>query len=107
MSVQCGVIQLVKHSTVNHLFLPPDGDGTCAELLEKLLILIIKHDVLGLGGVGEFLYVLGVDHIGLWHPGGLHQPRLQTMEIDILEKGMASWVITTTGTKERQKTGDV
>lgn len=76
VAVQFGVVQLVEHSAVDHLLLPADGDGACAELPEEFLVLGIERDVLDLRGVPELVHVLGVDHVGFWHPGGLHQPRL-------------------------------
>lgn len=101
MTVQFGVVQLVKHAAVDHLRLPLQGDGACAELPEECFILGIKLNVLVLRRVPELVHILGVDHVGFWHPGGLHQPSLQTMEIDVLEKCVASWVITTTVKKTR------
>ncbi len=100
VTVQFGVVQFVEHSAVDHFLLPLDGDAACAELPEEFLVLGIKRDVLDLRGVPELVRVLGVDHVGFWHPGGLHQPRLQTMEIDALEKHMVSWVLTTRDTKD-------
>lgn len=95
-SVQLRVVQLVKHSALNHLILPPDGDCTCAEPLEEQLVFGVKLNVLNLRSVLERVHVFGVDDIGFWHPRGLHKPRFQTMKIDSLKKHMVSRVITTT-----------
>ncbi len=90
--VQFGVVQFIKHAAVNHLPLPLRGDCACVELPEEFLILGIKLYVVDLRGVSQLLHVLRVDHVGFWHPGGLHQPGLQTMEGNVIEKGVASWV---------------
>ena len=37
--------------------------------------------------------VLGVDHVGFWHPWRINQPGLQTAEIDALEKHMVPWIL--------------
>lgn len=100
-TVQFRVVQLVKHSALNHLILPPDGDCTGAEPLEEQFIFGVKRNVLNLRGVPECVRVFGVDHIGFWHPRGLHKPCLQTVEIDSLKKDMVSRVIPTT-VKKRQ-----
>lgn len=101
MTIHFVVVQFVKHSAVDHLLLPADGDGACAELLEELLILALELDGgLDLGGVPELVRVLGVDHVGFWHPGRLHQPGLQTTEIDGLEKRVGPWVIPATIKKD-------
>ena len=99
VAVQFGVVQFIEQPAVNHLLLPLDGDCACAELPEEFLILGVELNVLDLRGDLELVCVLGVDHVGLWHPGGLHQPRVQTMEIDALEKHVVSWV-TTASTKK-------
>lgn len=75
-SVPLRAVQQVKCSALDHLLLPPNGDGTCAELLEELLIFRVKLNVLDLGGGPERVHVFGVGHVGFWHPGGLHEPRL-------------------------------
>lgn len=95
-TVQLRVIELVKHSALNHLILPSDGDRTGAEPREEQFIFGVKLNVLNLRGVLECVHVFGVDHIGFWHPRGLHKPRFQTVEIDFLKKDMVSRVITTT-----------
>lgn len=95
-SVQLGAVQQVKCSALNHLLLPPNRDGTCAELLEEPLIFRVKLNVLNLRGGPQRLRVFGVDHVGFWHPGRLHEPRLQTVEVYALKKDMVSRVITTT-----------
>lgn len=96
------IIQFTEHAAVNHLLLPLDGDCTCAELLEEFPIPGLKLDMLDLRGVPELARVLGVDHVGLRHPGGLHQPCFQTMEIDALEKSVFSWIIATNMKEEKQ-----
>lgn len=98
-SVRLGAVQLVKGAALDHLRLPPNGDRTCAELREEQLIFTVRRNVLHLGGGPEHVRVFGVDHVGFRHPGGLHEPRLQTVEIDALKKDMVSRVITTTGKK--------
>lgn len=50
-TVQLRVVQLVKHSALNHLILPPDGDRTGAEPLEEQFIFGVKFNVLNLRGV--------------------------------------------------------
>lgn len=75
-TVQLRVVQLVKHSALNHLILPPDGDRTGAEPLEEQFIFGVKLNVFNLRGVLERVRVFGVDHIGFWHPRGLHKPCL-------------------------------
>ena len=84
---------MLKHTAVNHLFLPHNGDCARAELFEKQMIFGIKVDVFKLRVVPELVDVLGIDHIGFWHPGRLQQPSLQPLEIDAFKKHMASWVI--------------
>lgn len=98
-SVTVEPVQLIKHSAVNHLLLPLDGDGPCAELLEEFLILGIKLNVLYFRAVLNLVHVLGIDHVGLWHPRRWHQAHLQTVEIDTVEKCMVSGVATTTARK--------
>lgn len=95
-TVSLRVVQLVKNSALDHLILPPDGDRTRAEPLEEQFISGVKLNVLNLGGVLERVHVFGVDHIGFWHPRGLHKSSLETVEIDSLKKDMVSGVITTT-----------
>lgn len=95
-SVELGAVQQLKRPALDHLLLPPNGDGTCAELLEEPLIFRVKLNILDLRGGPERVHVFGVDHVGFWHPGGLREPRLQTVEVDALKKDMVSWVITTT-----------
>lgn len=95
--VQLGVVQFIEHSAVNDFLLPADGDCTCAELLEESLIRGIDLDILDLRVVPQLISIFGIDHIGFWHPGGLLQPCLQTVEVDILEKIMVSWVVTFAG----------
>lgn len=92
-----GAVQLVKHAAVNHLLLPLHGHCARAELPEELLILGVKRDVLDVRVVLELVRVFGVDHVGLWHPGGLQQARLQSVEVDAVEELVASWVIASKG----------
>ena len=105
-AVLTGVVQLVEHSTVDHLLLPLDGDCARAELLEQFLIFGIKRNVLIPRGVSEPVHVVGVHHVGFWHPGGLHQPGLQTVEINVLEKHVISWVIAASGKKTQHVFND-
>lgn len=100
-TVQLWVVQLVKNSALDHLILPPDGDRTGAEPLEEQFIFGVKLNVLNLRGVLERVHVFGVDHIGFWHPRGLHKSSLKTVEIDSLKKDMVSGVITTTVKKKQ------
>lgn len=99
--VQFGVVQFIKQPTVDHLLLPLDGHCTCAELPEEFLILGVKLNVLDLRGDFELVCILGIDHVGLWHPGRFHLPRLQTMETDAVEKCVVSGV--TTASREGKK----
>lgn len=98
-SITVWSVQLIKHSAVNHLLLPLDGDCPCAELLEEVLILGIKLNDLYFRAAPTVVHLFGIDHIGLWHPRGWHQPHLQTMETDTAEKCMVSWVATTSTRK--------
>lgn len=95
-SVELGPVQQVKRPALEHLLLPPNGDGTCAELLEEPLIFRVKLNVLVLGGGPGRVRDFGVDHVGFWYPGGLRESRLQAVEVDALKKDMVSRVITTT-----------
>lgn len=80
-----GVIELIKQSGVDHLLLPWDGHSACAELLKELIVIGVKLDALDLGELCDIARVLGIDHVGLWHPGGWDQAGLQTGEVDGLE----------------------
>lgn len=80
-----GVIELVKQSGVEHLLLPWDGHSACAELLKEFIVIGVKLDALDLGELCDIARVLGIDYVGLWHPGGWHQAGLQTGEVDGLE----------------------
>lgn len=84
-----GIVELVEQSGIDHLLLPRNGHGARAELLKEFVVLGVKLDALDLGELGNVARVLGVDHVGLGHPGGIHQPGLQTGEIDRLEP----WVL--------------
>lgn len=94
MAVRLQAVELVEHAAVNHLPLPPDGDGARAELPEEHLVLGVELDVLHLAGVPELIQVLGVDHVGLRHPGGLYEPRLQAVEVNAAEEDMVLRVLT-------------
>lgn len=105
-AVLTGVVQLIEHSAVDHLPLPLDGDCTRAELLVEFFIFGIQHNVLIFRGVSKLVHVIGVDHVGFWHPGGLHQPGLQAEEVNVLEKHVFSWVITASGRKTQHVIDD-
>lgn len=84
--VHLGVVQFIKQSTVNDFPLPSDGNSTRAELLKELLVLAVQFYIPHIRVVPTVLDVFGVDHVGLRHPGGLHQPCFQPVEVDVLEK---------------------
>lgn len=44
------VVQMIKHTTVDHFLLPLDGDCSCAELLVEFLIPLLKLNVFDDGG---------------------------------------------------------
>lgn len=80
-----GIIELVKQFGFDHLLLPRNGHGARAELLKEFVVLGVKLNALDLGELGDVARVLGVDHVRLGHPGGIHQPGLQTGEVNGLE----------------------
>ncbi|KAG7227160.1 hypothetical protein INR49_013958 [Caranx melampygus] len=84
---------LLKQSSVHHLLLPWNGHGASAELFEEFVVLGVKLNALDLRELSNISGVLGVDDVGLGHPGRVHQPGLQTREVDRLEPLMLPGIL--------------